>query len=46
MAIAPTSAKKVYSTHKVDKTDFIVDAVLFDMDGTVCTHILAQKACS
>lgn len=27
MAIAPP-AKKVYSTHKVDKTEFIVDAVL------------------
>jgi len=41
MAIEPV--KKVYSTHKVDKTEFIVDAVLFDMDGTLVDSIGAVE---
>jgi hypothetical protein len=31
MVAAPV--KKVYSTHKVDKTEFIVDAVLVSFSG-------------
>lgn len=41
MAIEP--ARKVYSTHKVTKTEFIVDAVLFDMDGTLVDSIGAVE---
>ncbi|KAK9894196.1 hydrolase-domain-containing protein [Cystobasidium minutum MCA 4210] len=35
--------KKVYSTHKVQKAEFIVDAVLFDMDGTLVDSIGAVE---
>jgi len=41
-AAAPP-AKKVYSTHKVEKAQFVVDAVLWDMDGTLLDSIGAVE---
>jgi len=38
-----SEGKKIYSTHKVDRTEFIVDAVLFDMDGTLVDSIGAVE---